>query len=149
MIQEIAFSYWNASNATVENLASLAELIEGVSLSDAHLGTHFFQPNPSGSGISPVFDYRAASRSGDSQSFILASPNGSLPAPTGPKDVAWLSLARVQGNLATTVMRVNTVAGQPPASVRFFVITFSFVSYFGTVFPRIESHFRQILGPIL
>lgn len=83
-----------------------------------HLGTHFFQPNPSGAGISPVFDYRAASRQHDADAFVLAAPKGSLPAPTGPQDVAWLELTQAQGDLGKEVFRVDTIGGQPPKTVR-------------------------------
>lgn len=122
IIQDIVFPIWNATDPSLP-LAEAFVFLELAFTSlgypaDFHLGTHVFQPSPSGTGISPVFDYRAASRKSDPNAFVLAAANGTLAAPTGPQDVAWLSLKNVQGDLGQTVMRVNTIAGQPPSSVR-------------------------------
>ncbi|HEV7738712.1 MAG TPA: hypothetical protein VGO47_15230, partial [Chlamydiales bacterium] len=33
------------------------------------LGRHYFGPNPTGAGISPIFDFRADSQKGDANAF--------------------------------------------------------------------------------
>jgi len=80
------------------------------------LGQHFFL---AGSGnppqLEPVWDFRASIK-GDPNAFVVASVIGDLKAPTGPGDVDWLELNKVSGDLADFVFRVETKAGQPPAS---------------------------------
>ena len=48
---------------------------------------------------------------------MIGAKVGDLPAPTGPSDIDWLQVKNVQGELATTLYRVDTKAGQPPSSV--------------------------------
>ncbi|KLO14258.1 hypothetical protein SCHPADRAFT_889391 [Schizopora paradoxa] len=116
-VQNLVFEFWNGTaSADLSTLAELSTTFTETWLLDVHLGTHVFQPNPAGSGISPVFDYRAASRQHDADAFVLAAPKGNLPAPTGPQDVAWLELTQVQGDLGKIVFRVDTIGGQPPSS---------------------------------
>ena len=84
------------------------------------LAQHFFQPNPvTGSGVSPVWDFRSNPRfKGHDDAFVLARGNGSIPSPQDPsKDVAWLHVVKVQGDIADDVFRFDTVGGQPPTSV--------------------------------
>jgi hypothetical protein len=71
-----------------------------------------------GTGISPVWNFASAALAGHADAFVLAAKVGDVPAPTGPPDVDWLSLNRVDGNLAKQVFRVATVGGLPPSSVR-------------------------------
>jgi hypothetical protein len=81
------------------------------------MGQHYFVTSPSGTGLSPVWDFRAASAQGNPNAFVLGAKVGDLPAPTGSSDVDWLQLKNVSGSLATSVYRVDTRGGQPPASV--------------------------------
>jgi len=67
------------------------------------LGSHFFINATSGSGISPVWDFRGASAKGNPDAFTLAAEGASIPAPTGPQDVDWVQLKSVSGALATEV----------------------------------------------
>jgi len=67
------------------------------------MGSHFFNPPPSGTGISPVWDFRAVSAKGNPDAFVLAAKVANIPAPSGPKDVDWLQLKSVTGALATQV----------------------------------------------
>lgn len=83
------------------------------------LGEHYFVTSPSGTGLSPVWDFRGASAKGNPNAFVLAAKVGDLPAPTGSQDVDWLQLKNVTGGLATSVYRTDTRGGQPPASVGF------------------------------
>lgn len=81
------------------------------------VGHHYFITNPlTGTGISPKF---ALAANGGSR-FIVAARTSGIPAPTGPPDVDWLRLDRLQGpsggDLAQTVYRVDTDHGLPPAS---------------------------------
>ncbi len=154
-IQNIVFEFWNGSaNTDLSTLSTIDTFIKDTWLLDIHLGTHVFQPNPSGTGISPVFDYRAASRQHDPDAFVLAAPKGNIPAPTGAQDVAWLELTQVQGDLGKEVFRVDTIGGQPPKSVRDFylavpglfdLLMFCVKSVHTWLWPDLRQVFREIL----
>jgi len=92
----------------------------GKGLSTDLLGQHYFINNPiaNGTGTSPVFDFRSGSQKGDPNAFVTLKKTGSIAAPTGSNDVAWLELQQVQGDLASFVFRVSTSGGQPSASCK-------------------------------
>jgi len=110
-IQDQAFAVWNASRSTA--IPRLGASANGCS---PLMGAHYFVTSPSGTGLSPVWDFRGASAKGNPNAFVLAAKVGDLPAPTGHQDVDWLQLKNVSGELATSVYRTNTRGGQPPAS---------------------------------
>jgi len=72
---------------------------------------HYFIANSTGPGVLPKF---ASARDGGA-SFTVATKTGSIHAPNAT-DVDWLQLANAQGSFAKTTFRVDTKAGQPPAS---------------------------------
>ncbi|KAJ7614809.1 hypothetical protein FB45DRAFT_981623 [Roridomyces roridus] len=80
------------------------------------LGQHYFVPSPSGSGVSPKFDFTSASLAGHPDAFVIAAKAGDIPSPAGPPAIDWLELNNVQGNLAKQVFRIDTVNGSPPSS---------------------------------
>ena len=51
----------------------------------------------------------------------MVSKSGDVPAPSGSQDVDWLQLTTVQGELAKTIMRLETKYGQPQPSVSNFL----------------------------
>ncbi|KAH8924398.1 hypothetical protein BT69DRAFT_81938 [Atractiella rhizophila] len=75
----------------------------------AVLGQHYFIT--SGTGIAPKFDFTSSGNG-----FVVVSKAGSITAPTGAQDVPWLQLTQTDGDLASTVFRVKTSLGQPPAT---------------------------------
>ncbi|KIJ91875.1 hypothetical protein K443DRAFT_114457 [Laccaria amethystina LaAM-08-1] len=81
------------------------------------MGDHYFVTSPSGTGISPVWDFRAFGRfKGNANAMVLAAKVANLPSPAGPQNVDWLQLKSVSGELATQIYRTDTRSGQPPAS---------------------------------
>jgi hypothetical protein len=108
-VQDQAFSVWKALPASVKTLGPTAN-------SYPLMGSHFFVTSPSGTGLSPVWDTRAASGKGKPDAFVLAAKIGNIPAPTGKQDVDWLQLKNVQGGLAAQVYRTDTRGGPAPAS---------------------------------
>jgi len=108
-IQDQAITAWQALPASVKTLGPNAN---GYPL----FGQHYFVTSPSGTGLSPVWDARAASGKGKADAFVLAAKIGDIPAPTGKQDVDWLQLKNVQGDLATQVYRTDTRGGVAPAS---------------------------------
>lgn len=86
----------------------------------ASLAQHYFVPNPvTGQGLSPKWDFTSSGRfAGNADAFIVGKGVGNLPSPDdASKDVAWLQVQNVQGKIADTVFRFDTVGGQPPSSV--------------------------------
>jgi len=86
------------------------------------LGQHYFITNPvTGSGTSPKWDFTSAHFNGDSEAFVVGAKVGDLPSPDGPSDIDWLYLTNVpnEGELATSIFRVETVGGVAPTSCTF------------------------------
>jgi len=105
VMQDLAYDLWNASpaNATPPTSSSF-------------MGNHFFITSPSGTGLVPVWDYRAGVAEGNPEAFVLAAKVADVPAPTSSQDVDWLQLKSVSGSLSTQVYRTDTRGGSPPTS---------------------------------
>ncbi|GJJ11531.1 hypothetical protein Clacol_005764 [Clathrus columnatus] len=84
------------------------------------LGHHFFIDNPTGAvGVSPTFDFRSNSERGNPEAFVVTSKSEDVKSPNNPThNVDWLQLIAIpgQGELASTIYRILTLGGQPPAS---------------------------------
>ncbi|KLO11596.1 hypothetical protein SCHPADRAFT_941911 [Schizopora paradoxa] len=108
----VAFDIFNASPAVTTQ-----DVINALGGDKIVLGQHYFVTNPfTGSGVSPTFDFRAASKKGDPNAFVIANKTGDIPAPTGSQDIDWLELTGAIGDLAKHVFRIDTKAGQPPST---------------------------------
>ncbi|KAJ7308774.1 hypothetical protein DFH08DRAFT_900066 [Mycena albidolilacea] len=112
-IQTTAFNAWSAAPAGVS-----PDTVGGKIGAATLLGYHYFVPAPSGTGLSPKWDFTSTGKfAGNSTAFILAAKAGDILAPTdSATNVDWLALNNVQGSLASKVFRVDTVNGQPPTS---------------------------------
>ncbi|KAJ7119947.1 hypothetical protein C8R43DRAFT_1112426 [Mycena crocata] len=112
-IQTIAFKAWNAAPASIS-----ASVIGSKIAAPALLGQHYFVTSPSGTGISPKWDFTSTGKfAGNTTAFVLAAKAANLTAPTNPAtNVDWLALNNVQGSLASKIFRIDTVGGQPPTS---------------------------------
>jgi hypothetical protein len=106
-IQDKAYDLWKASPANGKP-----------PISSAFMGSHFFITSPSGTGLSPVWDYRAGAAKGNSEAFVLAAKVANVPASTSVHDVDWVQLKSVSGSLATQVYRTDTRGGSPPTSCK-------------------------------
>ncbi|KAJ6616847.1 hypothetical protein B0H10DRAFT_2035942 [Mycena sp. CBHHK59/15] len=83
-----------------------------------HPQFHYFVTSPSGTGISPIWDFTSTGKfAGNSSAYVIGAKVGDIPAPASPStNVDWLALNNVQGSLASKIFRIDTVGGQPPAS---------------------------------
>ncbi|KAF7294076.1 hypothetical protein MKEN_01454200 [Mycena kentingensis (nom. inval.)] len=110
-LQTTAFAAWEAAPAGLNpiDLSSLS----GSFGSPEQIGSHYFIPAASGTGLSPKWDF-TTTLGGDA--FVVAAKAGNIPAPNTAEDVDWLALNGVSGTLATQVFRIDTVSGQPPTS---------------------------------
>jgi hypothetical protein len=86
---------------------------------------HYFIPNPTGTGLSPVWDFRTNQRFlGQENAVFVGKGAGSVVPPVDPSNnINWLRVGKVSGDIADEVYRIDTIGGQPPTSVRpFFCI---------------------------
>jgi len=104
-VQDLAYDIWKASPADTK-----------LPMTASFMGNHYFVTSPSGTGLSPVWDFRAGAAKGNPNAFVLAAKVADVPAPTGPQDVDWLQLKSVSGSLATQIYRTDTVGGSAPTS---------------------------------
>ena len=90
------------------------------------LADHYFISNPSGSGISPVWDFRATQRfHGQADAVLVGKSSGTVVAPVDPSDnINWLRIANASGDIADEVYRIDTIGGQSPTSVSLILLLF-------------------------
>jgi hypothetical protein len=81
------------------------------------VGQHYFVDGNNGT-IVPVFDFTSSGKTkGNENAIFFGEKIEDIQSPNGTDNVDWLELQEVSGELANDVYRVNTVKGQPPASV--------------------------------
>jgi len=79
------------------------------------LGDHYFVTK--NSTLTPVFDFTSTGQNaGNPKAIFFGKKIEDALSPDGTDNVDWVELENVGGELATTVYRVKTVEGQPPAS---------------------------------
>ncbi|KAJ7770957.1 hypothetical protein B0H14DRAFT_3096056 [Mycena olivaceomarginata] len=113
-IQTTAFRIWDRVPSSVPST------VIGPLVGAPHLdGFQYFVTSPSGTGISPKWDFTSTGKfAGNSTAFVIGTKVGDILAPTNPAtNIDWLQLARVEGDLASQIFRIDTVNGQPPTSV--------------------------------
>lgn len=117
-MQNMAFALWNMPKAPP--IETIIGGLQGTKV-PLILGQHYFVTNPvTGTGISPKWDFTSSGKfAGNQDAYFIGAPVGNVPAPSNPaKNVAWLHIGHVEGELADEVFRYDTVGGQPPTSVR-------------------------------
>ncbi|KAJ6544524.1 hypothetical protein B0H19DRAFT_1076628 [Mycena capillaripes] len=112
-IQTLAYDFWNKAPASF-TATSIGSGVGAPFL----LGFHYFVTSPSGTGISPKWDFTSTgSFVGNANAFVLGAKVGDVLAPkNSATNVDWLALNNVQGSLASKIFRIDTVGGQPPTS---------------------------------
>ncbi|KAJ7728346.1 hypothetical protein B0H16DRAFT_1330987 [Mycena metata] len=112
-IQTLGFDVWKALPAsfTADDLGAKI----GPPLL---LGFHYFVTSPSGTGLSPKWDFTSTGKfAGNSSAFVLGAKVGDITAPADPAvNIDWLALNNAEGSLASKIFRIDTVNGQPPTS---------------------------------
>ncbi|KAH9939559.1 hypothetical protein B0H21DRAFT_35619 [Amylocystis lapponica] len=114
---EALFSAWKSFDVPILDIIDSLHLLNPPEI----LAQHYFVPNPSGTGLSPKWDFTSSGKfRGNSSAFLIGKGNGTLPSPdNSTTDVAWLEVLSIQGAIAKEVLRLDTVGGQPPASCKF------------------------------
>ena len=119
-IQEPLYEAWTnlSSEVTVQEITAVTPALLSPEII---LADHYFILNPSGTGLSPVWDFRATkSFFGNKNAFMLGAGVASVVSPVDPpNNINWLRIRKVSGEIADEVYRIYTMGGQPPASVSF------------------------------
>ncbi|KAJ3893001.1 hypothetical protein GG344DRAFT_87448 [Lentinula edodes] len=112
-----AYRLWVAAPTyyTESTLIDVLHAYRGTPSVPTILGQHYFVPNPTGSGLSPKWDFTSESFAGNNAAYVIGRAVGDIPSPDGSANIDWLYLTNVQGGLAQEVYRTNTTGGQPPA----------------------------------
>jgi len=115
-IQSDLFDLWNSTRAGNATVQQLIETMPNVVPPKMILSQHYFIKNTAG-GISPVWDFRATEKFKGVENAVFvgkASANVSDANPT--KNVPWLHLGNVSGDISDEVYRILTVGGVAPSS---------------------------------
>ena len=124
-IQEPIYNVWvNISqDITVQQITAV---IPALLAPEVILADHYFIPNPAGTGLSPVWDFRATQNyQGKEDAFIVGATVASVAAPVDPADnISWLRIKEIAGDAADEVYRIDTIGGQPPTSVSLLLLWF-------------------------
>jgi hypothetical protein len=100
-----------------KNSHSIFEIIDEMEGVPTVLGQHYFVTSASGALV-PKWDFTSASFAGDENAYMIGKKVGDLKSPENPAvSVDWLQLNKTDGELAEQVYRIDTVNGQPAASV--------------------------------
>ncbi|KAJ7032213.1 hypothetical protein C8F04DRAFT_1040713 [Mycena alexandri] len=112
-VQTAAFNAWNALPAGASPNSVGAKVG-----APALLGFHYFVPSPTGTGISPKWDFTSTGANvGSANAFVIGTKVGDITDSTNTAvNVDWLALNNLEGSLASQVFRIDTVNGQPPSS---------------------------------
>jgi len=83
------------------------------------LSQHYFIKNAAG-GISPIWDFRATEKfKGVENAVFVGKALANISDVNPTKNVPWLHLGKVSGNISEEVYRILTVGGVAPSSVSF------------------------------
>jgi len=117
-IQEPIYEAWikMSDDVTVQEVTAI---IPALLAPEVILADHYFIPNPAGTGIAPLWDFRTSKRFHEKEdAFFVGAGLASVEAPTDPSDnINWLRINSIAGGFGDEVYRIDTVGGQPPTSV--------------------------------
>jgi hypothetical protein len=81
------------------------------------LGQHYFIQGSTSGAVVPVWDFTSSGvTKGNVDAFVNAAKDLSVPSYRPAIDVPSLQLHGVNGKLATTILRLEDVSGQPPST---------------------------------
>jgi len=110
------FGFWNSSSAGSVTVQQLITALPNIVPADMILSQHYFINNTAG-GISPVWDFRTTQRfKGVQNAVIVAKALANTPDSNPTKNVPWLHLGKVSGDISDEVYRIFTVGGVAPSS---------------------------------
>ena len=112
------FNIWNDPNADGATIQQLIDAFPDIAPADTILSQHYFINN--GAGISPVWDFRTTPKfSGVDNAVFVGKALANTPDADPAKNVPWLHLGKVSGDISDEIYRITTVGGVAPSSVSF------------------------------
>lgn len=117
-IQEPIYEAWVNMSQEV-TVQEITHIIPALLSPEVIQADHYFIPNPAGTGLAPVWDFRTTKRFlGNENAIFVGRGVGSVVPPVDPpNNINWLRVANVIGDIADEVYRIDTIGGQPPTSV--------------------------------
>jgi hypothetical protein len=118
-IQNDLFNFWNSSSAGNVTVQQLIEALPYIVPANMILAQHYFIKNSAG-GISPTWDFRATPKfKGVENAVFVGKALANTPDVNPTKNVPWLHLGKVSGDISDEIYRILTVGGVAPSSVSF------------------------------
>jgi hypothetical protein len=110
------FNFWNSSSTGSTTVQQLIDTLPKIVPPNTILAQHYFINNSAG-GISPVWDFRATPKfNGVEDAVFVGKALASTPDVNPTKNVPWLHLGKVSGDISDEVYRIFTVGGAAPSS---------------------------------
>jgi len=110
------FNFWNSSRAGSVTIQQLIETLPNVVPANLILSQHYFIRNAAG-GISPVWDFRATQKfKGVENAVFVGRALANIPDVNPTKNIPWLHIGKVSGDISDEIYRIYTVGGVAPSS---------------------------------
>jgi hypothetical protein len=116
---QIAYDAW-----TLSSVNSTAAVIAALGSAPPVLGQHYYVPTPNATttSYSPKWDFTSSgANKGNPEAYVIGKKVGDILSPLGNSSdggaIDWLSVAGVEGELASQIFRIDTVGGIQPSSV--------------------------------
>ncbi|KAF8549031.1 hypothetical protein OG21DRAFT_1515604 [Imleria badia] len=110
----LAYTAWEAST----DLATPQDVITSLGLipDPLVLGQHMYVPSPTGSGLSPKWDFTSSGgTAGNLDAYVIGVKAGDLPSSNPAVNIDNLMIKAIKGDLASLIFRVQNNGGQAPA----------------------------------
>jgi hypothetical protein len=79
------------------------------------LSQHVYVPSPTGSGLSPKWDFTSSGgAAGSPDAYVIGAKVGDLPSSNPTMKIDNLMIKVIKGDLASQIFRVQNYRGQPP-----------------------------------
>jgi len=110
------FNLWNSSRAGDVTIQQLIQALPNVVPDCTILAQHYFIQNSAG-GISPAWDFRATSKfQGVAGALFVGKSLANTPDANPTKNIPWLHIGKVSGDISDEIYRISTVGGVAPTS---------------------------------
>ncbi|KAF9653509.1 hypothetical protein BDM02DRAFT_3086961 [Thelephora ganbajun] len=115
-VQNDLFNFWNSSDAGSTTVQQLVETLPNIVPAYMILAQHYFIRNTAG-GISPTWDFRATQKfQGVENAVFVGKSLANIPDVDPTKNVPWLHVGKVSGDISNEIYRIFTVGGVAPSS---------------------------------
>jgi len=110
------FNLWNSPRAGDVTIQQLIQALPNVVPECTILSQHYFIKNSAG-GISPAWDFRATQKfMGVAGALFVGKALANTPDADPTKNIPWLHIGKVSGDISDEIYRISTVGGVAPTS---------------------------------